>query len=193
MTAAPLAQSNFLTYDQYLAEGEINRRYEILNGVRFFMTNPTRRYQRIQRRLVLLLAPFEEQEHQGQTLAAPCDILITKQPLRTRQPDVLFISNDRLARNAPENDPSPLDPAPELVIEILSPSDSVGVLAGKIADYQRVDVRECWIVQPEQQTVELLALSKETIDSMGIYTGDATLTSLEFPGLQLVISDIFAE
>lgn len=193
MTAAPQARSSSLTYEEYMAEGEINRRYDILNGVRRYMTNPTRRHQRIQRRLILLMAPFEEQEQSGQTLSAPCDILISKQPLRTRQPDVLFISKERLSGNAPDNDPAPLDPAPELVIEIRSPSDSVGVLASKLADYQKVNVRECWIVQPEQQTVELLALSTESIDSLGIYTGNSTLISVVFPGLQIAVSDIFTE
>ena len=192
MTAAP-PRTNLLTYEEYLAEGEVNRRYDILNGVRFFMTNPTRKHQRIQRRLVLLMAPFEDQESKGQTLTAPCDVLITRQPLRTRQPDVLFISKERLAKNGPDDDPSPLAPAPELVIEILSPSDSVGVLAGKLADYQKVDVKECWIVQPEQKTVEQIALSRDNIDTVHILTVGETLKSLEFPGLRILVADIFAD
>lgn len=124
MTIAPDAvAAPPLTYEAYLAEGEVFRRYDILDGVRH-MTNPTRRHQRILIHLTRLLGTYEGVNGLGEVLVAPCDLLITRVPLRTRQPDVLFISHERLAQCPPPTDAAPLEVGPELVVEILSPSET---------------------------------------------------------------------
>lgn len=107
----PASPPQPLTYEQYMAEGEVNLRYDIIDGVRM-VTNPTRRHQRIIRNLVFPLTHYEQSSGRGKMIIAPCDILIRRSPLRTRQPDVCFISNERLAQNGPETDPAPLSPAP---------------------------------------------------------------------------------
>src|SRR5262245_31583261 len=98
-----------LTYEEYLAEGEINRRYDINDGVRLWMTNPTRRHRRILLKVAELLHGYERAAGRGATLVAPCDVLIRRGPLRTRQPDVIFISHAQLANCAPATDPAPLE------------------------------------------------------------------------------------
>ena len=115
-TTLPLL-SQRMTYEEYITEGKIKQRYDIIDGVRV-VTNPNRRHQRISRKLLLLFAPYEAAAGNGQSIAAPCDVLIRRAPLRTRQPDVLFMSNACVAQNPPMDNPAPLDPAPELVIEI---------------------------------------------------------------------------
>ncbi len=182
-----------LTYESYMAEGEVNRRYDILDGIRCFMTNPTRPRQSLLLRIARLLQDYEKASRSGQVQIAPCDILIQRFPLRTRQPDILLMSTERAARNPPDDDPAPLDPAPELVVEIVSPSDSLGVLAGKLADYQKVGVRECWIVQPHTRIVEVLALSESSIVSQGTFFASAVLSSQVFSELKIAVSEIFSE
>ena len=182
-----------LTYDAYLREGEVHRRYDILDGVRQFMTNPTRLHQEILLSIANLLRGYSRTSRAGKAYIAPCDVLIHRFPLRTRQPDVLFISNERAAKNPPVTDPAPLDPAPELVVEIISPSGSVGVLAAKLADYQKVGVRECWIVEPERKTVELLSISDAGFDSAGIFLDSTRLISRVFPDLEIAVADVFAD
>ena len=182
-----------LTYELYLTEGEVNRRYDILDGTRYFRTKPTRLHQDILLSIANLLKGYAGKTRAGRVTIAPCDVLIRRFPLRTRQPDVLFMSSERAERNPPANDPAPLDPAPELVVEILSPSDSVGVLAGKLADYQSVGVRECWIVQPDRRTVELMAIFEQGSDSLGVYREGARLSSRAFPDLEIAIEDIFVD
>src|SRR5437867_11177734 len=103
-----------MTYEDYMAEEETMQRYDIIDGVRIVM-NPTRRHQRILRNLLKILDAFEETFQIGAALLSPCDILIRRAPLRTRQPDISFISAEQLAKNAEETVPSPLDHAPELV------------------------------------------------------------------------------
>src|ERR1051326_2284761 len=134
-----------LTYEQYMAEGEVNKRYDIIDGVRIFMTNPTIAHQIVQGNIYTGLRIWRQATRVAGGILAPCDVLIRRGPLRTRQPDVLVISLERLG-GRDLDDPAPLDPAPELVAEILSPSDTVRVLDDKIEDYVRVGVLECWAV-----------------------------------------------
>lgn len=181
-----------LTYERYLTEGEVHGRYDIIEGVRHFMPNPTWRPQRISKNLTKLLDRYENAFHRGQVAYAPLDILIERNPLRTRQPDVLFISNARLApRDA--YDPSPFDVAPEVVIEILSPSETRRVRNDKLADYGSIGVQECWIVSPEAETVEVLRLSPAGDETVAVYSNRQTLQSIAFPDLVVSVAEIFAD
>jgi Uma2 family endonuclease len=180
-----------LTYEQYMAEPEIRRRYDILDGVRIFMTNPTIRHQKIQGNVYRGIYAWQQISQAGEVVQAPCDVLIRRNPLRTRQPDVLFISQERLG-NRDLDDPSPLDPAPELVVEILSPSDTRSVLDDKLADYAKVAVQECWIVHRRSPSVEVLRLTPEGWASEASYTMGEIVQSITFPTLTLAVTDVFA-
>lgn len=184
--------SQLLTYEQYLNEGVIKLRYDILDGVRI-VSNPTSRHQDILLNLGEAFRDYQRKQKTGRVQIAPRDVLIWRAPLRTRQPDVLFISMTRLAQNPPSTDPAPISPAPELVVEILSPSDTKKVLAAKIADYQSVNVLECWVVSLRARTVEVLSLTAEEVESVRVYDEMETVQSVQFPDLQVAVADILAE
>src|SRR5262249_27309366 len=148
-----------LTYEDYMQEEETNFRYDILDGVRITMTNPTRLHQKAAMNIARHFQDYERATHSGEALIAPCDVLITRVPLRTRQPDVLFISKAQLAKCADPADPSALEAAPELVVEILSPSETRKVREDKIRDYCAIGVKECWLVLMGAKTVEVLRLT----------------------------------
>jgi Uma2 family endonuclease len=137
------------------------------------------------------LADYESQSGRGQAILAPCDVLIRREPLRTRQPDALFISHERLAQCSDENDPAPLFAAPELVVEILSPSETPRMREDKIADYCRVGVQECWIVNQDTETVEALRLTATGAESIATYDQSQALRSAVFPDLTVAVAAIF--
>lgn len=188
-----VAPPKLLTYEEYLAEGEIRERYAILDGERIFMPSPIEDHQICSGNLFVGFRLFEQAHRLGKALYAPLDVLIQRRPLRVRQPDVLFISNTRRALNRPSSDPGPFDPAPELVVEILSPSDTRSVLEDKIADYVSVNVLELWAVRQAARTVEVLRLSPLGAVSEAIYGRGETVQSLTFPDLTVSVDLIFAE
>ena len=186
-----------LTYEEYVSGPEEMARYDILDGWKVYrlygdnlVPGPTRGHQRILGRLLRRLQDYEEQTNSGEAIAAPCDVEITYQPLKCRQPDLLFISNERLARNAPSDVYDPLAPAPELIVEIVSASDTASVLAAKLSDYQSVGVQEVWVVRPDTQTVEVLTLAE---DNSRMFTNGMTAASAIFSGLTAAIDTIFQE
>ena len=116
-----------LTYEAYMSEDEVNLRYDIIDGVREFMASPTPKHQIEQLKIAMQFYAYQERTKKARVLAAPSDVLIQRSPLRTRQPDVYLMSNLRWSLNPPIDSPAPRDPAPELVVEILSPSDKRGL------------------------------------------------------------------
>jgi Uma2 family endonuclease len=83
-----------LTYETFLTLPETKQRYEVIDGEMCLMSpSPTPEHQRIVLNLSLLLAPFVREHQLGELFVAPLDVLITRTPLQTRQPNLLFVSN----------------------------------------------------------------------------------------------------
>lgn len=86
----------------------------------------------------------------GLILSAPVNIIISRAPLRTRQPDLLFVSNERLHIVKDQ-----VEGGPDLVVEILSPLNRRKAVVEKLADYARIGVKECWMVDLETRLLEI--------------------------------------
>ena len=142
-------QTQRLTYEQYLKSPEIKARYDIVDGVMIMAPRPTLSHQTILRQLVRILDPFVRERQLGEVFFAPVDVLVRREPLRTRQPDLLFVSNERAGILG-----DIVDGAPDLVVEVLSPSNSRADIEDKLADYAGLGVQECWLVSPEARSVE---------------------------------------
>jgi Uma2 family endonuclease len=185
--AAPL-----LTYEDYLDEGETLLRYEIVDGVRL-VTNPTPQHNEIIGALYIAFRSFALATGAHRVMLPPRDVLIRRHPLRVRQPDLILMSKERFARCPPGNDPAPLPIGPELVVEVLSPSDTPAVLAAKLEDFRTAGIEDCWIIAPGPRTVEVLRLDADGVGPVSIYGEEAEVVSLIFPELRVPVAAIFAE
>ncbi len=179
-----------LTYEDYLSEGVVYGRYDIIDGVRHFMPNPTPLHQEIAGAIYELLRAWQRKTRLGRTFMAPRDVLVRINPMRTRQPDVLFISNERIG-GQPLTEPAPFGQAPELVVEVLSDSDTRQMRFAKIRDFCAIGVNECWLVSPETESVEVLRLTSEGPVQEALYGLGQTLQSITFSDLTLALDDIF--
>ena len=142
-----------LTYEEYLDTPEIEGRFDIVDGEMIMAAAPTNEHQETIGEFYHILRPFISERNLGTLLFAPLDIVIRRNPLRTRQPDLLFISKDRYDRYQ-----YPLEIAPELAIEILSPSNTRRRIQDVLADYAAIGVKECWLVSLAARTIEVLTL-----------------------------------
>ncbi len=193
--AAPVMDehANELTYDAYMAEPTVYGRYDIVNGVRIFMPGATWDHNEIALNLGELLRGFARMTQIGKVNIAPFDVLIRRFPkMQVRQPDVLFISAARLAQVGGRPAKGPLEAAPELVVEIISDSETQRILGDKIADYISLGVDECWVVRPGDGTVEVLALTPGGAQSVAVYGQDEEVQSVVFAGLAVSVADVLA-
>ncbi len=147
---ATIATTKLLTYEDYLAASEMKKRYEIINGVMELMTPaPSIKHQESLGELYLVMR--RAVANRGRVILAPCDIIISRRPLRTRQPDLLFVSSERLHILKKDQ----FEEGPDLVVEILSPSNRRKAVLEKLADYAHIGVKECWMVNTEIRALEL--------------------------------------
>jgi Uma2 family endonuclease len=178
-----------LTYDLYLAMPEMMARYSIIDGELVMDGAPSPAHQTVLLELSLKLAPFIRERQLGRVFPAPLDIVIRREPLRTRQPDLMFISNARRYIIGMQV----IEGGPDLVVEILSPSNTRQELHEKLQDYQTIGVHEAWVISPQARTVEVLKLSPESIERFGLYGLGDLLASHVLPELHLTVNEIFPE
>jgi Uma2 family endonuclease len=179
-------QTRRLTYEEYLKSPEIKQRYEIVDGQLIMAPSPTLEHQTILRQLFRMLDRFVTGHQVGQVWFAPLDIVIQREPLRTRQPDLLFVSNERAGILG-----QIIEGAPDLVVEILSPSNTRADAESKLTDYSHLGVLECWLVSPEARSVEVLGLESGSWRRIAIYGLGDQVQSQVLAGLAFPVSEVF--
>lgn len=188
--ALPEALRSRLTWEQYVQTPESIERMEIEDGEVKPMASPTGTHQLVLGNLHLMLAGNSFVRAQGIVLMAPFDVVISRRPLRVRQPDLLYISKQRLQAD----DLRPLqrlEIAPELVVEVLSPSDTFVHLSRKLADYHLIGVQEVWLVDAEQSQVFLLSREERGWHWQGPLTGEEEIPSAVLPEARIAVQTIF--
>ncbi|MDH3600546.1 MAG: Uma2 family endonuclease [Candidatus Tectomicrobia bacterium] len=189
-----LEAAKVLTYEAYLAMPEMKQRYEIIDGELIMSPSPLPIHQWIAANLFRLLDADVRARQLGVVFFAPLDVVIHQTPLRTRQPDLLFLSAERSGiLGAEQLQGLPLlAHAPDLVIEILSPANTRRELDAKIEDYQSIGVNECWIVSPEAHTVEVVQLSHDAIAPLDIFGHGTTVQSEVLADCNVTVEAIFS-
>lgn len=182
-----------LTFDEWLQLPETKERYEIVDGEMCMSPGATVFHQRIMRRIERPLSDFVESNGLGEVFTPPLDVLIRQEPLRTRQPDVLFLNAQRKVIGGPDEAAATkfLDVPPDIVVEILSPSDTRSALGNKLPDYQSINVPECWLFDPVTFTASVLDLTGDEPRQVTLLGMEDTLTSALLPGFELKLSEIF--
>jgi Uma2 family endonuclease len=130
---------------------------ELINGQIYMSPTPTNLHQRISRKLVIALSYFIESNDLGEVFYAPLDIYFDKTS-NAVQPDIIFISRDNASQ--PE-DKIPYEGVPDLLIEILSPSNNKHDLVTKKTLYEKFGVKEYWIIDPSSKESIVYQLSGE--------------------------------
>ena len=187
-------QAKKLTFEAWQVLPETKQRYEIVNGAMLMAPAPTADHQWIMFEISVRLRSFVNERDLGVVLPAPVDLLIHREPLRTRQPDILYLSVERSGIKGRDDLRGLrfLEVPPDLVVEVLSPSNNRRDIEDKLADYGTIGVREWWLVSLEAETIEVLRLSAEDASTAAILRVDDTLRSEVLADFTLPIREIFA-
>ncbi len=175
-----------MTYHEYALLPQDRNRYEVLDGELYMTPSPTYRHQRIVSHLHSLLAAYVSRHGLGEVLTAPMDVVLSE--TNVVQPDILFLRADRLPPITAKNIPV----APDLIVEVLSPSSLEQDREDKKTVYARHGVAHYWLVDPDARTLEMHALSGAAYGPPTRFSGDATATTALFPGLSLALAGLWA-
>ena len=176
-----------LTYDDYVLIPEDGQRHEILDGEHYVSPAPLTRHQLISVRLTGRLEPFNRERRLGWVLHAPTDVVLS--PYDIVQPDLLFISNERLGIITEAN----VQGAPDLAIEILSEKTRRQDEGLKREIYERYGVREYWMLDPDRDSVDVyrrIGNRLRLVTELSAAAGDVLTTPL-LPGFEIRLAEIF--
>ena len=131
---------------------------ELINGQIYMSPTPTNLHQRISRRILIKLSEFVEKNQLGEVFCAPLDIYFDNTS-NAVQPDIIFISRDNAAQPL---DKIPYQGIPDLLVEILSPSNNKHDLVTKKDLYENFGVKEYWIIDPtSKESIVYQLIGKE--------------------------------
>jgi Uma2 family endonuclease len=172
------------TYADYAGWDE-DVRCELIDGELFMMATPTVEHQRISMALTALIGTFLR----GKTcmvFPAPLAVRLNAGTLDDTvvEPDIMVVCDrSKLDKNS-------IIGAPDMVVEILSPSTADYDVLKKLLLYRRAGVREYWIINPEAKAVSAHILQDNGY-LLNVYSDDDTVPVHVLDGLEIRLRDIF--
>jgi len=181
---AAVTDDKIYTYADYrqLPEGAP---YQLIGGELVLTPAPSTYHQTVAFNLGLQLGNFVVNNRRGKVLFAPIDVYLGE--TETYQPDIIFIARERMKIIEPQR----INGAPDLVVEILSPATAYYDLRKKFKVYERCGVKEYWIVDPEEKSVQVFVPKdgKFVLDQEAEGTGE--VSSHVLPGFTVRLESIF--
>lgn len=173
------------TYQDYLNLPEDGNRYEIMNGELIMVPAPNTIHQDIILNIVEELRKFVKISQKGKLYIAPIDVVLSE--TNVVQPDILFIAKEHFNIITEKN----ISGAPDLIIEILSPSTGYYDLVEKKEIYEKFGVQEYWIVDPRKQRVEIYTNIENRFKLIQQLQKEGVLKSKVLEGFQIDVKNIF--
>lgn len=171
------------TYYQ-LPEYEENTLIQLIDGEVVIGMAPIIKHQQIVMKIIALFIRIAEQK-QGQVFTAPTEVYLDE--FNVYEPDILYLTPDSNCAVTEKN----LVGAPDLVVEVLSPSTAKYDRSTKFQAYQQHGVDEYWIVDPVHETVEVWQLTNNRFNLLGAFADGDTFTSRPL-GEDVVVKDLLS-
>jgi len=172
------------TYEDYLKTPD-DVRYELIEGDLIMTPAPNIEHQTILGELGYQIMKFVKENNLGRVFYAPCDVYLDQE--NVLEPDILFVSKERLNIIGKKN----IQGAPDLVVEIVSESNAYRDGIQKKRLYAGFGVREYWLVVPGEKMIEVYNLGKKGYQlSQTCFVGDI-LESQVLKGFKPELREIF--
>jgi Uma2 family endonuclease len=172
-----------LTYQDLLAFPEDDLRRELIDGELIVAAAPATRHQRVVTKLVLRFGTYCEQ-HGGEVLPAPYDVYFSE--TNVVEPDVIFVREEHRERFEKQF----IRSAPDIVMEVSSPSTRRLELIRKRELYERFAVPEYWFVDLDADRVEVYRLDGARYGPPMLFDRGARFETPQAPGLALGVDDL---
>ncbi len=174
-----------LSVIEYLDGPETSRRRELEWGILRDAPSPIYSHQALVTRLVVLLDAHVRPRALGHVVVSPIDVVLDPERALIVQPDVVFVSTARQSILSRQ-----IWGAPDLTIEVLSAGTARRDRGRKLGWYARYGVRECWLVDPLRDRIEVHELGEHP--RVRCYGPKGTLRSALLPELRLRVAAVFA-
>ena len=179
-------KTRLLTADDLLRLHSEGVRGELIQGVLHETMSSGEEHGEIVTNTTIILGGFVKPRRLGRLLASDVGVRLERDPDTVREPDLAFVSAEK--RPLDVRNTGYLEVVPELVVEIVSPSDSLGSIFDKAQMWLRFGIELVWVVYPETRTVEVYRMDapRVTLGEDDTLDGGAVL-----PGFTCPVQDIF--
>jgi Uma2 family endonuclease len=169
--ACRTAPTKPVTFEEFLAWCDEDTWAEWVDGEVVVLTPASVGHQNVKGLLYALIREFLLRRPVGRVLMAPFVVRLPEPLRRAREPDVLYVSREKLSFLKETY----LDGAPDLVIEVVSPESLARDRGEKYLEYEAAGVKEYWVVDPERRQAEFHRLAEDgryraaLPDAQGVY------------------------
>ncbi len=163
-----------------------NMRHELVKGELITMPPSSGEHGLRTFNIAALLGPFIKRNNLGVGLGAETGFLITRNPDTVRAPDCAFVRTERMPAENMRKKFWPL--APDLAVEVLSPSESASEVLEKIDEWLAAGTRLVWVVDPEKKNVRVYAPNRQP---QVLHLKDRLSGEDVLPGLSVDVAEIF--
>ena len=178
------AADRLATAEEFYRRPEGSGRFELVKGVIVPMSPTNYDHGMIALKLGRLIGNFVAEHDLGDTLGAETGFTLRRNPDTVRAPDVAFVSKTR----RPTTRLGFVELAPDLVVEVVSPSDAPDEIQEKVEDYLDAGVQLVGLVYPRAQSVTVY----RSLSEVRVLRAPAALTADDLlPGFSLLIADLF--
>lgn len=161
--------------------------YRLIEGEFVISPAPAPDHQRSSRRLFSKLYERVEKLKKGEVFYVPVDVYLDEE--NAYQPDIVVILKGGRAKVTERGVEGP----PDIVIEILSPSTAYYDLTEKKEVYERVGVREYWIVDPKRRAIEVYKNTENGFELYSKAKGTGKVKSSVVPEFEIALKEVFEE
>ena len=181
----PLHHGELTVEDLYVMPDD-GFKYELQAGLLVSEPCPGFRHGRVMAAIAEVLRAYVREHRLGVVIAGDSGFILAREPDTVRGPDVAFVSHERFERSG--DTVKAFAGAPDLAIEVLSPSNTRAALHGKVADYLAAGAHRVWVVDPEAQTVTVYAslLWPRVLREDELLEGDDVI-----PGFRVRVGEFF--
>ncbi len=179
-------RERLLTIEDLYALPENNKKYELQAGLLVSEPLPGTRHGHVAAHIAALLDAHVRRGRLGVVLTNDSGFVLSRSPDTVRGPDVSFVSRQRF--EAVEDTTKAFPGAPDLAVEVLSPTNTPAGIHAKVADYLAAGTRSVWVIDSQAETVVTYRslLSPRTLAGAEILDGEDVV-----PGFRVSVSELF--
>ncbi|HXG98383.1 MAG TPA: Uma2 family endonuclease [Gemmatimonadales bacterium] len=172
--------TTLMTAEQLFGTSIPHKHTELVRGVLIVREPPGGRHGSVTMNLAIQLGVHVQRVTAGQLFAAETGFALFREPDTVRAPDIAFVRRERLPDPIPVRYP---ELAPDLVVEVLSPSDRPGETLAKIADWLEAGARLVWVIDPARRIARIYRPdgSESTVTDEGQLDGEDVLPGFACP------------
>src|SRR5262245_15685175 len=179
-------RNEWITAEQLYEMPDDGLRHELLRGFLIAEPAPGRLHGRTIANIASILKAFVRSTRSGIVYAADTGFVLARDPDTVRGPDVAYVTNERERLAGGE---APYFPgAPDLAIEVISPSERMSEVLGKVSDYLAAGSRLVWLVDPIREEVRVFRspFTPRVLAADDVLDGEDVL-----PGFSVRVSELF--